>query len=396
MPMSISFSEQGLKTLMSPAPPAQPLCDIILTIKVSKDLNALAMMGRDIIRCCVRSRKYRPPIDSQFEIDVDEQISDRDLARVARQSLLLQRLKVDDVASDPTDIAHIFCAYLGATFMCSFKESGSNKIHDSINDLCAMVLDDDAREASEIDSHERMLNIPGLQRISTPTIKQEPAPSYSSSTRAPSTVSQLFDHRSIESVSSGRSPPPLSYGAHYQQSFQPYYPPPNANIAPPHMQPMHNPALHSRYSPYAGLASVHSSHPGIVQPQPLQYSTPPPPAIPIQPGYPTQPLGAIPPSGYPAMGMPQNPGFAPPPAPAPVPAPQQSQGYISLINELAMKNRRGIAWQQAKVGQQHMPEWTMWLSVDGQVRGQGTAPTKQAAKELASKAALQSLGWIQG
>ncbi|CAE6391673.1 unnamed protein product [Rhizoctonia solani] len=335
MPMSISFSEQGLKTLMSPAPPAQPLCDIILTIKVSKDLNALAMMGRDIIRCCVRSRKYRPPIDSQFEIDVDEQISDRDLARVARQSLLLQRLK-------------------------------------------------------------RMLNIPGLQRISTPTIKQEPAPSYSSSTRAPSTVSQLFDHRSIESVSSGRSPPPLSYGAHYQQSFQPYYPPPNANIAPPHMQPMHNPALHSRYSPYAGLASVHSSHPGIVQPQPLQYSTPPPPAISIQPGYPTQPLGAIPPSGYPAMGMSQNPGFAPPPAPAPVPAPQQSQGYISLINELAMKNRRGIAWQQAKVGQQHMPEWTMWLSVDGQVRGQGTAPTKQAAKELASKAALQSLGWIQG
>ncbi|CAE6432774.1 unnamed protein product [Rhizoctonia solani] len=385
MPMSINFSEQGLKTLMAPAPPAQPLSDIILTIKVSKDLNALAMMGRDILRCCVRSRKYRPPIDSQFEVDVDEQISDRDLARVARQSLLLQRLKVDQVASDPIDIAHIFCAYLGATFMCSFKEDGSNKIHDSINDLCAMVLDDDARE--------RMLNITGMQRISTPSIKQEPAPSYSSSTRAASTVSQLFEHRSIESVSSGRSPPPLSYGAHYQQSFQPYYPPSNPTIAPPHMQPMHNHALHSRYSPYAGLP-VHSSHPNIVHPQPQLYSTPPP-VIPLQTGYPTQPLGAIPPGGYPAMGMSQNPGFAPPPPSAPVSAPSQSQGYISLINELAMKNRKSIAWQQAKVGQQHMPEWTMWLSVDGQVRGQGTAPTKQAAKELASRAALQSLGWIQ-
>ncbi|CAE6501436.1 unnamed protein product [Rhizoctonia solani] len=393
MPMSINFSEQALKTLMSPPPPAQPLSDIILTIKLSNELNALAMMGRDILRCCVRSRKYKPPIDQQFEVDVDEIISDRDLARVARQSLLLQRLKVDGVASDHTDIAHIFCAYLGATFMCSFKEGGSNKIHDSINDLCTMVLDDDAREVTEIDSHERMLGIPGLQRVSTP-IKQEPAPSYSSSTRAPSTVSQLFDNRSIESVSSGRSPPPLSYGAHYQQSFQPYYRPPhNTTIAPPHMQPMPN--MHPHYPSYApGPGLVHTSSPvTLAQPQP-QYSTPPPPAtMTSQAGYPTQPPGVIPPGGYPGMGMSQNSGFAPPPAPLAVP--QQTQGYISLINELAMKNRKTLAWQQAKVGQQHMPEWTMWLSVDGQIRGQGTAPTKQAAKELASKVALQSLGWIQ-
>ncbi|CUA70819.1 hypothetical protein RSOLAG22IIIB_09158 [Rhizoctonia solani] len=188
MPMDIHFSEQALKTLMAPPPPAQPLSDIILTIKVSKDLNALAMMGRDMLRCCVRSRRYRPPIDSQFEIDVDEQTSDRNLARVARQSLLLQRLKVDEVASDPTDMAHILCAYLGATFMCSFKENGSNNVHDSINDICAMVLDDDAREVTEADSHERMLNLPGLQRMSTP-IKLDPVPSYASSTRAPSTAS---------------------------------------------------------------------------------------------------------------------------------------------------------------------------------------------------------------
>ncbi|CAE7179830.1 unnamed protein product [Rhizoctonia solani] len=154
MPMAINFSEQALKTLTNPPPPAQPLSDIILTIKLSKELNALAMMGRDMLRCCVRSRRYRPPIDPRFEIDVDEQISDHKLARAARQSLLLQRLKVDGVASDTTDIAHIFCAYLGATFLSSFKEDGTNKIHESINDLCVMVLDDDASEPIEIDSHE--------------------------------------------------------------------------------------------------------------------------------------------------------------------------------------------------------------------------------------------------
>ncbi|KAJ1301738.1 hypothetical protein OPQ81_008971 [Rhizoctonia solani] len=347
MPMTIDFSEQALKTLMFPPPPSKPLRDIIRTIKISKDLNALATMGRDILSCCVRSRSYKPPIDAQFEVDVDEIISDRVLERVARQSLLLQRLKVEDeVANNPTDVAHIFCAYLGATFLCSFKEEGSNRIHDSINDLCTMVLEDDAREVTEINSHERMMNIPGVQRAQSPVMKQEPGPSYSSSTRAPSTVSQLFDNPSIESVSSGLGP-------------------------------------------------VHASSPAtFAQPQP-QYNTPPPATIPSQTAYPTQPLGAMPPGGYPSMGMPQNLGFTQPP-PVPVATPQQTQGFISLINELAMKNRKSLSWQQAKVGQQHMPEWTMWLSVDGQIRGQGTAPTKQAAKEIASKTALQSLGWIQG
>ncbi|CEL57004.1 hypothetical protein RSOLAG1IB_08257 [Rhizoctonia solani AG-1 IB] len=351
MPMSINFSEKALRFLTSPPPPAQPLSDIILTIKVSKDLNALAMIGRDLLRCCVRSRRYKPPIDPQFEVNVDDAISDRVLAKVARESVLLQRLKVDDVANDQADIAQIFCAYLGATFLCSLKEDGSNKIHESINDLCTMVLDNDSRQATDNNSHERMLNIPGLQRISTP-IKQEPAPSYTSSTRAPSTVSHIFEDQSNESVSSGPNGP------------------------------------------------VHTSSPSILaQPQP-QYNIQPPSMMPPQTTYPTQPPpGSMPPSGYPGMAMqPPNPGFAPASsaaAPAPVVASQQTQGFISLINELAMKNRRTITWQQAKVGQQHMPEWTMWLLIDGEIRGQGTAPTKQAAKEFASKAALQSLGWIQ-
>jgi hypothetical protein len=85
---------------------------------------------------------------------VDDAISDRVLAKVARESVLLQRLKVDDVANDQADIAQIFCAYLGATFMCSWKEDGTNKIHESINDLCAMVLDNDSRQVTDNNSHE--------------------------------------------------------------------------------------------------------------------------------------------------------------------------------------------------------------------------------------------------
>ncbi|CAE6420774.1 unnamed protein product [Rhizoctonia solani] len=355
MPMSINFSEKALKSLMSPPPPAQPLRDLMLTIGSSKDLKVLAMTGRDLLKCCVRSRKFKPPIDADFEVNVDEDISERNLARVARESLLLQRLKVDDVANNPIDVAQIFCAY-------------------------------------------RMSNIAGLQRMDTP-IKPEPALSYASSTRASSTT-HFFEDRSNESVSSGRSPPPLSYGAHYQQPFQPYYHTPNATMIPPHMQPPHS--LHARFSPYSPGPGgpVHTSSPAaLAHPQP-QYNVQPPQGIASQTVYPTQPpLGAMPPGGYPAMGIGPNSGFAPPapgPAPAPVAAPQQTQGFISLINEMAMKNRRSVSWQQAKVGQQHMPEWTMWLFLDGELRGQGTAPTKQAAKELASKAALQALGWIQG
>jgi len=53
-----------------------------------------------------------------------------------------------------------------------------------------------------------------------------------------------------------------------------------------------------------------------------------------------------------------------------------------------------ISWQQQKSGQQHIPEWTMWLLVDGQAKGYGTASTKQSAKEIAAKVALQAMGWL--
>ncbi|KAF8755906.1 hypothetical protein RHS01_04947 [Rhizoctonia solani] len=292
------------------------------------------MTGRDLLKCCVRSRKFKPPIDADFEVNVDEDISELNLARVARESLLLQRLKVDDVANNPIDVAQIFCAY-------------------------------------------RMLSIAGLQRMNTP-IKPEPALSYASSTRASSTT-HFFEDRSNESVSSGRSPPPLSYGAHYQQPFQPYYHTPNATMIPPHMQPPHS--LHARFSPYSPGPGgpVHTSSPAaLAHPQP-QYNAQPPQVMASQ----TVSEFRIRTTRTRARAGACSRSSA-------------NTGFISLINEMAMKNRRSVSWQQAKVGQQHMPEWTMWLFLDGELRGQGTAPTKQAAKELASKAALQALGWIQG
>lgn len=212
-----------------------------------------------------------------------------------------------------------------------------------------------------------MLNLPNVVPISTP-VKNEPAPSLFSSTRPTSSAgTALFDdNRSMDSFSSGRSPPPLLYGAHYHQSYQPYYPPnpSNPHILHPHISPLHNPTISSRFSSYAP-GTVHTSSPAtFAQPQP-QFASPSP-QIPPQPTYHAQPPpSAMPSGGYPGMGMaPNPPGFAPPPQAPPIPQvmSQQTQGFISLVNELAMKHRKLLTWQQTKVGQQHMPEWTMWLS----------------------------------
>jgi hypothetical protein len=131
------------------------------------------------------------------------------------------------------------------------------------------------------------------------------------------------------------------------------------------MQPLHNQTMPPRFPSYLPgvLGAVQTASPAtFAQPQPLHGT--PTPQMPPQPTYHTQPPpSAMPSSGYPGLGMPPNPpGFAPQVPPMPAAMPQQTQGFISLVNELAMKHRKQLAWQQAKVGQQHMPEWTMWLS----------------------------------
>lgn len=203
------------------------------------------------------------------------------------------------------------------------------------------------------DFEQKMRNIAGVMQM--PQIQPEPSPSPSMAARGP--VPDTFV-RDDETVSSGRSPPPMSYGAHYQQPYHSYY---HANPGmAPHPMHMHPQPAHPRF---ASFVPGHSPVPGasFAHPQPHYPGTPPMTQPPPPPQ--SMPRGGY--GEYPGMGMPQNPpGYNVPPVipqPPPPTAAQPSQGFISLFNELAMKNRMAISWQQQKSGQQHIPEWTMWL-----------------------------------
>lgn len=83
-------------------------------------------------------------------------MGEHELAKIARSSTLLERLKVDKVANDlaAPDMARILLAYLGATFTSSLKQNGTNIVHNSINDICSMILQDDDLTVVENGSHE--------------------------------------------------------------------------------------------------------------------------------------------------------------------------------------------------------------------------------------------------
>ncbi|KAG8787718.1 hypothetical protein FRC12_015338 [Ceratobasidium sp. 428] len=352
MPMDIEFDDKAIKFLVSPPKPSQPLRDIILILGKSTEIAGLALMGRGLLRSCVSARMYTPPISEKFDLIVDDRVSDSKLASVAERCGLLQRLNIDGVANE-VDSARLLCAYLGAAFRCAWKEHGVNAIHRSVNDICSLILDAGEEPAVvENNSHERMMKIQGVEKMPTPAYapKVEP-PSVTSPmpTRGHPGMAAEMDTNSGESVSSG--PVPTS----------------SPSFAPP--QPPQQPA----------------PAPGGYQQGPYQ-----------QPQYASPPQGVPPQPSNMASGGWQNPPGYGMPAQMPVPPPpgQQTQGFISLFNELAMKNRLVTSWQQQKTGQQHIPEWTMWLIVDGTPRGHGTAPTKQAAKEVAAKTALQAMGWL--
>ncbi|KAG8714922.1 hypothetical protein FRC08_011245 [Ceratobasidium sp. 394] len=377
MPMVIEFDDKAIKFLVSPPKPSRPLRDIVLTLDTSPEIVSLARIGRDLIRSCASARTYTPPISEKFDFGVDNKVSDSKLASVAERCGLLQRLNVDGVAIDQVGLSHILCAYLGAAFRCAWKEHGINTIHSSINDLCSLILNDDDEPAViENNSHERMMGIPGVERMTAPAYKAPPPPSVSSPTptRGPQNLMAGMDVNSNDSVSSGRSPPPHLYGPHYQQPYQPYYmsnPPP-----PPHpMQHVHlqSGPLPQRFASYAP-GPVPTSSP-VFMPTSSQsqagsggYQQPPYQQMPFASSTPQgvspQPSNMAP-GGWPSQ-PPNPPGYAMPPQPPPsIPMPplptQQTQGFISLFNELAMKNRMITSWQQQKTGQQHIPEWTMWL-----------------------------------
>ncbi|KAG8740365.1 hypothetical protein FRC10_004404 [Ceratobasidium sp. 414] len=414
MPMEIEFCGKAIKFLVAPPKPSHPLRDIILTLDKSHEITSLARIGRDLIRSCASARAYTPPVSEKFDLGIDNRVSDSKLASVAERSGLLKRLNIDAVAIDQVGLSRILCAYLGAAFRCSWKEQGINSIHKSINDICALILNDDGEPAvMENGSHEKMMEISGVEKVTTPAYaKADPPPNVSSPmpTRVPQSLVAEMDVNSNESVSSGRSPPPHSYGPHYQQPYQPYYPF-NLSNPPPPPHPMQRIYLQSgpvpqRFTSYAPGPAPTSNPPFVVTPpqpqvgsggyqqpsyQPMQYASSSPQGMSPQPGN-MAPGGFVPPqSNPPGYGMQAQ---APPAIPIPPLPSQQTQGFISLFNELAMKHRLKISWEQQKTGQQHIPEWTMWLIVDGTLRGHGTAPTKQAAKEVAARAALQAMGWL--
>lgn len=159
--MSIELDEKALRTLMSPKP-SEALRDIVFAIDKSNEMNALSTMGRNVLRSCVSARKYQSPIPSNFnvcslpraplrgaanvyvqQLEVDTIVMDHRLAKLAEVTGLLERLNIDGVATKPDLVAKILCAYVGASFIQSFKQRGIHDIHNSINDICGQLLNDD-------------------------------------------------------------------------------------------------------------------------------------------------------------------------------------------------------------------------------------------------------------
>ncbi|QRV83136.1 hypothetical protein RhiJN_11152 [Ceratobasidium sp. AG-Ba] len=141
MPVFIAWDENALAYLISPPPPSYVLRDVLLGIRASQDLNALSMLGKVLMRSLVIARLFQPPIAEDFEERIEARLTDQRLARIAQEAGLLARLNVQDLAVNDTDIAHLLYAYLGATLRCAWSQSGSNSIHQSVNDICSVALD---------------------------------------------------------------------------------------------------------------------------------------------------------------------------------------------------------------------------------------------------------------
>ncbi|KAF8978317.1 hypothetical protein BDQ17DRAFT_1550578 [Cyathus striatus] len=63
-----------------------------------------------------------------------------------------------------------------------------------------------------------------------------------------------------------------------------------------------------------------------------------------------------------------------------------------LNNYLQEKQQSSLlAWVEQSSGPSHETTWTVQCKVDGQVLGTGKAATKQAAKDVAARQALQVL-----
>ncbi|KDQ19895.1 hypothetical protein BOTBODRAFT_51270 [Botryobasidium botryosum FD-172 SS1] len=86
---------------------------------------------------------------------------------------------------------------------------------------------------------------------------------------------------------------------------------------------------------------------------------------------------------------------------SPVPNKSTERGHLMLLQERASQRRIVIKWEAAE---SVLPgsvssmsrKWTLQANVAGKCVGQGTARTKQAAKEIAAEQALKTLGLAAG
>jgi len=69
-----------------------------------------------------------------------------------------------------------------------------------------------------------------------------------------------------------------------------------------------------------------------------------------------------------------------------------NEGTVALNNYLQSKNQAALlTWEESSSGPAHAPQWTLTCKLNGEVVGVGTGAQKHIAKDMAAKAALQTL-----
>jgi dsRNA-specific ribonuclease len=66
---------------------------------------------------------------------------------------------------------------------------------------------------------------------------------------------------------------------------------------------------------------------------------------------------------------------------------------LALFNELAMQRGLKIEWNANQSGPGHALTWVVHCLVNGVMKGEGLAKSKQKAKEEAAVHAFQAMGW---
>ena len=83
----------------------------------------------------------------------------------------------------------------------------------------------------------------------------------------------------------------------------------------------------------------------------------------------------------------------PPSAYAQPPAKPPTGIYAQIFQQTAAQRRVKVDFAPTNTGPPHAPIWTIRALVDGDVKGSGTGPSKQLAKEEACRNACYALGW---